>query len=275
MKRWMLSSASLLVWLIGCGSNQINPAGKNPPPVPAPTVTIAASQTTITQGQSATLTWSSTNATSCTASNAWSGSEPTSGSTAVIPTSTGNFTYVLTCTGNGNGSGQSSTVVAVNPKPQPAALSLAPIPSITLSLGTKIAQVDLSQFVQGGVAPFAYSLASQTTTTAVDCSLTGSIISSDYAYSGGVNTLMVQVMDSTQASASGTITVTVAAPLVVSPIYGIDFSPYENGQNPGSGAVLSIDEITQRMGLIESVWQLRLDSRVILARRRLRDAEFL
>ena len=40
---------------------------------PVPTVTISANPTSVTSGGSSTLTWSSTNATSCTASGGWSG----------------------------------------------------------------------------------------------------------------------------------------------------------------------------------------------------------
>jgi hypothetical protein len=75
-------------------------------------VTISASQTTITVGQSATLTWSSTNATSCTASGAWSGHEGTSGSQSVTPMAAGTQTYSLNCTGpEGSGSNSASLIV--------------------------------------------------------------------------------------------------------------------------------------------------------------------
>ncbi len=79
---------------------------------PAPTVSLSASPTTINPGGSSTLTWSSTNATSCTASGAWSGTRATSGTQSVSPTSTS--TYTLTCTGTG-GSGNASATVTVNP----------------------------------------------------------------------------------------------------------------------------------------------------------------
>jgi uncharacterized protein (TIGR03118 family) len=64
-------------------------------------VTVA--PTTIAVGRSATVTWSSTNAASCTASGAWSGSEPVSGSKPIAPTAAGNETFTLTCTGASTG----------------------------------------------------------------------------------------------------------------------------------------------------------------------------
>ncbi len=55
------------------------------------------------------MTWSSTNATSCTASGGWSGSEATIGSTTTSAlTATTKFT--LTCTGTGGTATQSVTV---------------------------------------------------------------------------------------------------------------------------------------------------------------------
>ncbi|HET8991847.1 MAG TPA: discoidin domain-containing protein [Candidatus Saccharimonadales bacterium] len=68
-------------------------------PVANPTVSFSASPTQISAGQSASLNWSSTNATTCTASGSWSGTQSTSGSLTVSPTVTS--TYYLNCSGNG------------------------------------------------------------------------------------------------------------------------------------------------------------------------------
>jgi P pilus assembly chaperone PapD len=85
--------------------------GVIPPPPTPPTVALSASPTSVTAGQSATLTWNSTNATSCSASGAWSGSQPTSGSLSTGALNQ-NSTYSLTCTGTG-GSASASTTVTV------------------------------------------------------------------------------------------------------------------------------------------------------------------
>ncbi len=50
-------------------------------------------------GKSVTLTWSTQNATDCTASGNWSGSEPANGSDTLTPTATGANRYTLICTG--------------------------------------------------------------------------------------------------------------------------------------------------------------------------------
>jgi plastocyanin len=76
----------------------------------APTVTFSASAASVPAGQTVQLTWSSTNATSCTAAGTpgWSGSEMTSGSTAVIINA--NVSLTLTCTGAGGSASQSVMV---------------------------------------------------------------------------------------------------------------------------------------------------------------------
>jgi F5/8 type C domain len=79
-----------------------------------PSVTLSATPASIAAGQSSTLTWSATNATSCSAAAAWTTSTATSGSQTVKPTST--TTYTMTCTGAG-GTTSASTTVTVTTKP--------------------------------------------------------------------------------------------------------------------------------------------------------------
>ncbi len=79
-----------------------------PAATPAPTVSLSASPTSIISGQSSTLTWSSTDATSCTASNGWSGALGTSGSQTISPTAT--TTYTLACSGTGGIASSDATV---------------------------------------------------------------------------------------------------------------------------------------------------------------------
>jgi hypothetical protein len=96
--------------LAGCGGSYGGGDGTS-----AATVSISVNPTTITLGQSATLTWSS-NAGSCTASGAWTGAKPSSGSETVTPTSTGALSYSLLCAGGGYGESQTlSATLTVNP----------------------------------------------------------------------------------------------------------------------------------------------------------------
>ncbi len=82
-----------------------------------PTVTFTASSTSVTKGQTVTLTWSSQHATACTASgnSGWTGPEAPAGSTAVVINATA--TLSLMCTGPGGSASQTVTVAAT---PAPA-----------------------------------------------------------------------------------------------------------------------------------------------------------
>lgn len=95
----------------------INPALCESAPTPQPTLTFTATPSTIDEGESSTLAWSTTNATSCTASNGWSGSKDTSGTQSVTPSNT--TTYTLTCNGVG-GNVSKSVTVTVEEEPVPA-----------------------------------------------------------------------------------------------------------------------------------------------------------
>jgi hypothetical protein len=97
---------------------------------PLPTVTIAVAPTSIAVGQNAKLTWSSTNTTACTASNAWTGSEAVSGTLSVTPTAAGSLSYVLTCTGAG-GSANATAVLTVTAAAPTVTIAVAPA-SITV-----------------------------------------------------------------------------------------------------------------------------------------------
>jgi PKD repeat protein len=94
---------------------------------PAPTISLSASPSSVVAGQASILTWSSTSASSCIASNAWSGAEPTTGSvsTGAINQSS---TYSLSCTGGG-GTATASTTITVTAAPQPVAASFTASPT--------------------------------------------------------------------------------------------------------------------------------------------------
>ncbi|KKP77881.1 MAG: hypothetical protein UR77_C0011G0003 [Candidatus Nomurabacteria bacterium GW2011_GWC2_35_35] len=93
--------------------------------VSAPTVTISASPTSVAYNGSSTLTWSSTNATSCTASGDWSGAKAISGtqSTGAL---TASKTYTLTCTGPGGISAPASATVIVGAQPPIVSIFASP-----------------------------------------------------------------------------------------------------------------------------------------------------
>lgn len=83
----------------GSGATVGQGGGDNPPP----TITFSSSDTLVDAGESVTLTWQTSNATSCTASGAWSGSKSISGNEVVGPIES-NQTFTLSCSGAGGGS---------------------------------------------------------------------------------------------------------------------------------------------------------------------------
>lgn len=85
----------------------------------APSLTFQVDRTSLSAGESATLTWSTAGATSCSASDGWSGNKATSGSQSTGPLySTSTFT--LTCSGTG-GDATRQVGIAVMAADPPAA----------------------------------------------------------------------------------------------------------------------------------------------------------
>ena len=76
-----------------------------------PTISFTATPTTVNYGSASTLTWSTTNASSCTASGVWSGSKTTSGSEQTAGL-TADSSYTLTCA-NSVGSTTAVTVTVL------------------------------------------------------------------------------------------------------------------------------------------------------------------
>jgi hypothetical protein len=96
--------------LISCGGGG-GGGGSTPttPPVtPAPTVNLSAEPTSVVLDNTSTLTWTSSNATSCSAS--WTSQTGTSGSEAVTISSAGDNSFSITCTGTG-GNGSAAVTV--------------------------------------------------------------------------------------------------------------------------------------------------------------------
>lgn len=80
-------------------------------PLELPRVTLRANPNRIMYGNSSVLTWNSQNATSCFASNGWSGTKSLSGNETVSPTT--QTTYTITCSNN-RGTAQDSDTVFVD-----------------------------------------------------------------------------------------------------------------------------------------------------------------
>lgn len=125
-RHWSLILGMLAALLLVSGCNKgKHPQPPPPPPTPAPTANLSANPNSIQRGQSATLTWSTENATDV----ALDGNKvDPSGSQTVSPTET--TTYHLTAKGPGGTQEATAqiTVAAPTPTPTPAA---TPTPTVT------------------------------------------------------------------------------------------------------------------------------------------------
>ncbi len=128
------------------------PGGTSPPAAttitvnPLPSVSLTAMPTAVPAGGSATLTWSSNNATACTASGGWSGSVDTGGNqnSGAITAPT---TFALVCTGPGGTS-------------MPAIATINIIPTATLTALPSV-------IAPGGATTLAWSSSYATACTAL------------------------------------------------------------------------------------------------------------
>lgn len=94
--------------LVSCGGGG---GGSSAPVLPTATVTIASSEVSVEVNNKATLTWSSTLASSCSASGSWSGSKASSGTEEVTITVAGSNSFNLSCSGADINPGSSSIAV--------------------------------------------------------------------------------------------------------------------------------------------------------------------
>lgn len=102
-----------MVAIAGCKKKQPAPPVAPPPPQPAPTASINATPSRITAGDSVTLSWKTTDATSATIDGV--GDVPTSGTRTVTPSTT--TTYRLVARGDGGTADASADVTVVPPPP--------------------------------------------------------------------------------------------------------------------------------------------------------------
>jgi hypothetical protein len=105
---YIFISALLLASCGGGGGGGSEPSAPTPQNI---IVSLTSSADSAEVNSSITLTWSSTLATSCSASGAWSGSKGTSGSEAITIGVGGSNTFSLSCSASGANSGSASTTV--------------------------------------------------------------------------------------------------------------------------------------------------------------------
>ncbi len=110
---------SLILLLCACGGGSKGDSTTTPTPtVPTPTtptptvptVTLSSSVINVDASTDFTLTWSSTDTTSCSASGDWNGNKDTSGTEIINEPTEGDKTYTLTCSGSGGDASSSKSL---------------------------------------------------------------------------------------------------------------------------------------------------------------------
>mgnify|MGYP001816358926 CR=1 FL=1 len=177
-------------------------------PAPAPTVTLSVSpvSATIDSGQTVTLSWVSTDATSCSA--IWTNSMATSDSAAVTPGATA--TYTMICSGDGGTASDSLTVTVNAP----------PVPAVTLSVASPASGI----IDQGQSATLSWSSTNATSCTAGWA--TSNATSGSATVTPDATSAYTMTCNGAGGSASDSVTVTVnAAPTVTAPTVILTASP--------------------------------------------------
>ena len=105
----LLSLTASILLISSCGGGGGGGGDSSPTPTtPTPTVNLSADPVSVLLGSTSTLTWSSTNTTSCSAS--WTSQTGSSGSEAVTISTAGNNSFSITCSGAGGSRTSTVTV---------------------------------------------------------------------------------------------------------------------------------------------------------------------
>ena len=104
--------------LAGCGGGGgggSGGSGSTTAPTLTPTVSVQLTKPKTVVGSPVTLSWSSTNATSCVGMDALSGTKATSSSEVITPSKGGQYTYTISCDGAGGTAKQSVSLIVPMP----------------------------------------------------------------------------------------------------------------------------------------------------------------
>ena len=135
----LTSNKSYTIVCTGLGGSATSTATVTVTANPVPTVTLVANPTSVVSNASSTLTWISTNATTCTASGDWSGTKAINGS-EVQNNLTTNKSYTIVCTGLG-GSATSTATVTVTANPAPTVTLVANPTSVAINASSTLTWV--------------------------------------------------------------------------------------------------------------------------------------
>lgn len=183
------------------------------------TVNLSATRTMIGAGQSTTLTWTSTQAQSCIAAGAWSGTLPASGSQVLTLDALGDYTYEITCDDPGTSAEAAVTVSVVAPT-----TSLRAFPP-TGTVGEDFALLWDSPYAQS-------------CTASQDWSDTVATVGSKILTPSQVGTLQYTLTCTNSGGTdSGTVSVNVAAAPAQPPATAFQISPNHAGATTFNGPI--------------------------------------
>ena len=209
--------------------------------LPIPTVSLGVNPILLGLGGQATLTWTSTAASFCTADGAWSGNEPMSGTLVMNPTATA--TYTLTC-GNSSGTTNQSATITVDAVP-PSVRFTAPSGS---SLLTGVVQVSIDATDDYGL---------QRVEVSADGVALGTLSTAPYTMnwdttktSDGAHTLQVQAVDIAGNVSTATLGVTVQS----IPLPTLSFSASPTLLGVGGSTVLSWSSVQANRCTASGAW---------------------
>ncbi|MBS0379718.1 MAG: hypothetical protein JSS29_14655 [Proteobacteria bacterium] len=214
----------------GTGSSaRILTVSAGAPPAP-PTVSFSATPTSLTLGQSTQLTWTTSNASACSASGGtsnWSGPQPLNGSNvAVGPFSTAaSYSLVLTCTGAGGSTAGTADIVVGSGAPPPGAAVTVSVDPTTVTAGVAAGLTWTSANVSACTASGSWNGSQPLTGTDVSTGILS--VPGNYAFTLTCNGALGSVTD--------TASLTVDAP----PATILSFSAAQTSLLAGQGTTLS------------------------------------
>lgn len=168
-----------------------------PPPPPAPTATIGASPASITSGQSASLTWSTTDASSVTIDQGI-GTVAASGTRTVTPAATTKYTLTATSSAGTATASATVTVTAVADTTPPTVTAFTPAAGATGVSTTTAVTATFSE---------AINASSLTTATFVLRDPAGAIVPATVSYAGSTRVGTLKPSQALSVSTSYTATV--------------------------------------------------------------------
>jgi hypothetical protein len=173
-----------------------------------PTVTLTATPASVTSGSAATLNWSASNASACTAGGAWSGSKSSAGGSQSTGALTSSQTYSLTCT-NTAGSTSASASVTVTAAGGGGGGTTPPAPAVSIS-------VNPSVITSGGSATLSWNGTNNPTSCTASTGWSGTKVASGTQSVNPTSTTTYKLTcTNAGGSGSGQTTLTVNTPAPV------------------------------------------------------------